>query len=119
MPTSTSLSPDHTDLRCPIRDVMNCFGDKWSLLVLFALGGTNAPQRFGALSRSIPDCSQKMLTSTLRKLEQLGLVARTVHAEVPPRVEYALTVDGLSLLPALDGVLDWARNFLTRHNATA
>lgn len=119
MPTSTSLPPDHTDLRCPIRDVMNCFGDKWSLLVLFTLSSSEHPQRFGTLSQRIPDCSQKMLTSTLRKLEQLGLVARTVHPEVPPRVEYALTADGLSLIPALDGVLDWARGFMNRHNATA
>ena len=77
---------------CPIRNILSRFCDKWSLLVLHTLHCSGeAPLRFKELQRRIPDISQKMLTVTLRTLEEDGYVKRTVYAEVPPRVEYRLT----------------------------
>lgn len=95
--------------RCPIRNVLSRVGDKWSMLVLFTLEN-NENIRFKELQRNIPDISQKMLTLTLRTLEGDGLVARKAYAEVPPRVEYALTEKGKSLLPLINNLIDWASN---------
>ena len=95
--------------RCPIRNVLSRVGDKWSMLVLFTLEN-NENIRFKELQRNIPDISQKILTLTLRTLEGDGLVARKAYAEVPPRVEYALTEKGKSLLPLINNLIDWASN---------
>lgn len=94
---------------CPIRNVLARIGDKWSMLVLYTLeqGGV---LRFSELRRRIPDISQKMLTSTLRTLEEDGYVTRRVYPEVPPRVEYELTVRGRSLLPCIDNLIAWAQD---------
>lgn len=92
---------------CPIRDILSKIGDKWSVLTLLTLE-QNEVLRFSELSRSIPDVSQKMLTVTLRSLEIMGLVARKVYAEVPPRVEYRLTELGRSLLPHINSLIGWA-----------
>ena len=94
---------------CPIRNVLSRVGDKWSMLILFTL--ENHPTiRFKELQRNIPDISQKMLTATLKALEADGLINREVFPEVPPRVEYALTGKGKSLLPLIDNLLTWASN---------
>lgn len=93
---------------CPIRNVLSRIGDKWSLLVLYTLAQAPA-MRFGALQKSIPDISRKMLTVTLRTLEEDGFVEREIFAEVPPRVEYSLTPRAHSLLPHIDGVIAWAK----------
>lgn len=94
---------------CPIRNVLSRVGDKWSMLILFTL--ENHPTiRFKELQRNIPDISQKMLTATLKALEADGLINREVFPEVPPRVEYALTEKGKSLLPLIDNLLTWASN---------
>lgn len=80
---------------------------RWKLLILFHLfGGT--VMRFSDLERAIPAVSQKMLIQQLRQLEQDGIVLRTVHAQVPPKVEYQMTPWGQSLCPALDELLTWA-----------
>lgn len=93
---------------CPIRDVLDRMGDRWSMLVLFKLeaGGT---LRFTALKAVIPDISQRMLAQTLRHLERDGLVSRTVHPTRPPRVDYALTPLGRSFLKPMQGLLRWAQ----------
>ena len=83
------------------------FGDKWSLLVLYNLH-TGGRLRFSEIHRRMTDISQKMLASTLRRLEQDGLLSRTVYPEVPPRVEYALTPRGESLMPHLVSLIGWA-----------
>lgn len=94
---------------CPIRNVLARISGKWALLVLYTLKShPGVAMRFSALRRSIPDISQKMLTSTLRVLESDGFVARKVYAEVPPRVEYSLTARALSLMPVTDLLIDWA-----------
>ncbi|PPK88445.1 HxlR family transcriptional regulator [Neolewinella xylanilytica] len=96
---------------CPVRNVLDRFGDKWSTLILLVLG-RKEPLRFGAIHRSIGTISQKMLTVSLKKLEADGLVDRTVFAEVPPRVEYCLTERGKSLLPVLQQLVDWANEHM-------
>lgn len=95
--------------RCPVRDVLERLGERWSMLVLMVLH-EHGSQRFSALKREIGDISQRMLSQTLRRLEQDGLVARTAHATVPPRVDYELTALGHSFLEPMRGLLDWAQN---------
>lgn len=91
---------------CPVRHVMDQIGDKWSILVLTGLKAQS--MRFSQLKRAIPDVSQRMLTKTLRSLERDGLVDRTVTPSTPPRVDYALTDRGRSLVKVLEPVASWA-----------
>ena len=94
---------------CPIRNILARISDKWSILVLFTLN-QSALMRFNTLQKNIPDISQKMLTVTLRTLEEDGFVKRKVYAEVPPRVEYSLTKRAISLLPHINDLITWAKN---------
>ncbi len=97
-------------LACPIRQVISRFGDKWSLLVLFLLNRSDTGVlRFNEMRRFMTDCSQKMLSQTLKNLEQSHLVHREVFPEVPPRVEYSLTETGRSLMPAITALIDWGK----------
>ena len=89
-----------------LRAVLDRICNKWTLLVVATLD--ESTMRFGDLQQQVPGISQRMLTLTLRNLERDGLVARTVHAEVPPRVEYALTPTGRSLLPPALALAGWA-----------
>lgn len=93
---------------CPIRNILARISDKWSILVLFTLNQSTL-MRFNALQKNIPDISQKMLTMTLRTLEEDGFVKRQVYAEVPPRVEYSLTDRAISLLPHINSLIVWAK----------
>ena len=92
----------------PVRQIMARIADKWSVLVLILLQ-SNDVIRFKELQRCIPDISQKVLTSTLRTLEEDGLVNRKVYAEVPPRVEYSLTQRAHTLLPHINALIGWAQ----------
>jgi DNA-binding HxlR family transcriptional regulator len=92
---------------CPVRQVLDRIGDKWSTLVILKLG-QHRIMRFNGLAHVIGDVSQKMLTVTLRSLEADGLVNRTMYAEIPPRVEYSLTDLGRSLLPLIKALEGWA-----------
>ena len=94
--------------KCPVRNVLSRIGDRWSLLVLLALHDKAEAMRFSDLCRAIPDVSQKMLTSTLRKLEADDLLSRTIYPEMPPRVEYKLTKRGKTLIPLLNQLVDWS-----------
>ena len=94
---------------CPIRNVVARFGNKWALLVVLVLS-ENGNVRFNALSRMIPDISPRVLSGTLKTLEADGLVRRTIHPEVPPKVEYSLTETGLSLVPIIVQLTEWAQN---------
>ncbi|MER6628822.1 helix-turn-helix domain-containing protein [Streptomyces sp. NPDC000987] len=89
-----------------VRDVLARVGDKWSIAVVNELGA--GPRRFSELQRSIAGISQRMLTVTLRGLERDGLLTRTVHPVVPPRVDYELTPLGLTLLDKVWGLMAWA-----------
>lgn len=99
----STVAPD-----CPIRNILTRICDKWSLLVLYTVNKHDRPVRFGELLREIPDISQKMLTVTLRTLEEDGYLTRTVYPEVPPRVEYTITERTRSLLPHIDALIGWA-----------
>jgi DNA-binding HxlR family transcriptional regulator len=88
-----------------VREVLDRIGDKWSVLVIVHLRHRSV--RFGELSREIGGISQRMLTLTLRQLERDGLISRTAYAEVPPRVEYALTPLGVTLIGPLDALARW------------
>lgn len=94
---------------CPIRQVISRFGDKWSMLVLYSLyKSSTGILRFNELRNQMTDCSQKMLSATLKNLEQAHLVHRESYPVVPPRVEYSLTPTGRSLMPAVSALIDWA-----------
>jgi len=92
---------------CPVRDIMDRFGDKWSLLAILNLGHSGKT-RFNELKGKIDGISQRMLTVTLRSLERDGLITRRIYAEVPPRVEYELTLLGQSLLQKIWELTQWA-----------
>ena len=94
------------DSQCPVRDVLDRIGDKWSTLILATLAV--GPHRFSAFLRAIPDISKRMLTQTLRDLERDGLVARTVFPTKPPSVEYRLTPLGATILEPLASLVQWA-----------
>ncbi|ONK11040.1 helix-turn-helix domain-containing protein [Streptomyces sp. MP131-18] len=96
---------------CPVGEVFRRVGDKWSMLLMILLG--HRPYRFNELHRAVEGISQRMLTRTLRGLENDGLVRREVFPTVPPGVEYSLTPLGRSLLEPLSALADWA----VRHGA--
>ncbi len=95
---------------CPSRQVLDRIGDTWSVLIVGALAGGS--MRYTELANRIQGVSQKMLTQTLRALERDGLVTRTVHAVVPPRVDYALTDLGRSLLDLVAALETWAETHM-------
>jgi DNA-binding HxlR family transcriptional regulator len=93
--------------RClAVREVLNRVGDKWSVLIVAML--QQGPRRFSELKRAIEGISQRMLTLTLRGLERDGLVTRTVLPSIPPRVDYALTPLGETLLQPVLALAAWA-----------
>lgn len=91
---------------CPIRDVLDRLGDRWTLLVLMEL--QSGTLRFSAIRKRISDISPRMLAQTLRQLEYDGLVGRTVYPTIPPKVEYALTPLGRSMLKPVGALIAWA-----------
>jgi len=97
---------------CPVRQVLDQIGDKWSTLMLLAL--SEKAYRFGELRRLIPDISQRMLTQTLRDLQRNGLISRTVFPTQPPSVEYRLTALGQSLMEPVGLLVRWAEKHYGR-----
>jgi DNA-binding HxlR family transcriptional regulator len=92
--------------RCPVRDVLDRIGDRWSMLVILQLHA--GPARFNALKRTLGDISQRMLAVTLRHLERDGLVSREVFPTNPPQVEYTLTELGRTLFAKVGALAKWA-----------
>ena len=99
-PTKTELD----EFRRAIRMIIG----RWKLDILWVL--KSGPMRFGELRRALPGITQHMLTAQLRALEADGLVIRTAYAEIPPRVEYALTDGALALRPVFSALIEWARD---------
>jgi DNA-binding HxlR family transcriptional regulator len=95
---------------CPSRQVLDRIGDTWSVLIVGSLAGGS--RRYTELAKRIEGISPKMLTQTLRALERDGLIGRTVHAVVPPRVDYALTPLGRSLLDLVGALETWAEGHI-------
>ena len=96
--------------KCPSRQVLERVGEKWSALVLRVLA--DGTYRYSDLQRRVGGVSQKMLTQTLRGLERDGLVARHAYPVVPPRVEYSLTPKGEALVPLIEDMRRYGREFL-------
>ncbi|MEV5491210.1 helix-turn-helix domain-containing protein [Streptomyces bobili] len=95
-----------TDQMAFIRQILDRIGDKWSLLLIAVLA--SGPLRYTDLHRQVPGISQRMLSLTLRQLQQDGLITRTAYAEVPPRVEYTLAPLGRSLHEIVTSLIGWA-----------
>src|SRR6516225_11518906 len=111
----TSSAPSVLDPRCPSRLVLDRIADKWTALTIQILA--SGTMRYAALQREIGGISQKMLTQTLRSLERDGLVQRTVHPVVPPKVEYSLTKLGRTLIEPLQGLCRWSEKHLAELQA--
>ena len=94
---------------CPVATTVQLIGSKWKLLILRNL--RMRPWRFNELRRDLEGVSQKVLTDSLRAMEEDGIITRTVYAEVPPRVEYALSPLGESMKPILDAMEQWGTEY--------
>ncbi len=95
------------EAQCPVRNVLDRIGDKWSLLVLLVLDEVET-MRFNEIHKTIGSISQKMLTVTLKSLEADGLVTRTMYPQIPPRVEYNLTQRAKGMLPHIHNLVKWS-----------
>lgn len=91
---------------CPLRQLINIVGDKWTLPVLYVL--KHGTKRYSEIQREIPGISKKMLTQTLRRLESDNILKRKVYPVVPPKTEYSLTSFGRELIEPLEVLADWA-----------
>ncbi|KUJ69614.1 HxlR family transcriptional regulator [Streptomyces albus subsp. albus] len=105
--TAAGVAPECVATIELVRDVLARVGDKWTVLVVTTLA--DGPLRFKTLHERIAGVSQRMLSQTLRSLTRDGLVTRTAYAEVPPRVEYALTPLGRSLSDSVAHLVGWVR----------
>lgn len=94
---------------CPVATTVSLIGSKWKLLIIRNL--LVRPWRFNELKRDLEGISQKVLTDSLRSMEEDGLITRTVFPEVPPRVEYALSDLGKTLKPILDSMVEWGNAY--------
>lgn len=101
---------------CPVATTVQLIGSKWKLLIIRNLCAR--PWRFNELQRDLAGISQKVLTDSLRSLEMDGIITRTVYAEVPPRVEYALSDLGETLRPILDAMGQWGEGYKAMANGT-
>ncbi len=104
MKTKAELIPE-----CPVAATVQLIGSKWKLLIIRNL--LTRPWRFNELHKDLEGISQKVLTDNLRQMEADGLITRTVYAEVPPRVEYALSELGATLKPILDAMMAWGESY--------
>jgi DNA-binding HxlR family transcriptional regulator len=107
--------PDGEPSACRAREVLQRVGDKWSMYVIDLLG--QGTMRFSELNRAVDGITARMLTVTLRGLERDGIVTRTIHPVIPPRVDYALTPMGLTLLDAIGALVSWADSHLPEISA--
>lgn len=113
----SDVRPDVFDPNCGSRRLLHLIADKWTALVVYAL--TTQPRRHGELQRMLGGVSQKMLTQTLRRLEDHQLVVREAFPVVPPHVEYSLTEFGQSLRPVLAALCEWSQDHADAFPPTA
>ncbi|MFP3323323.1 winged helix-turn-helix transcriptional regulator [Planococcus sp. SIMBA_160] len=99
---------------CEKELTLSIIGGKWKMLVLWHLGKSGT-KRFSELQRLIPGITQRMLVNQLRELEDHLIVHREVYPVVPPKVEYSLTEQGESLMPILDSMYDWGKDYMERN----
>ncbi len=112
-PRTAARKARHQDPNnCPVEAALNRIGGKWKGLIVLRL--LVRIRRFNELLRSLPGCTQRMLTNQLRELEADGIVHREVYAEVPPRVEYSLTETGRDLMPMIRAMCEWGQKHIQR-----
>src|ERR1700756_1488753 len=111
----SEIAPGFASASCRVRAVLDRIGDKWAIYVVDRLG--SGPRRFSELLRGIDGITARMLTVTLRGLERDGIVTRTIHPVIPPRVEYALTPMGRTLLDTIGQLVTWADSHLSEIDA--
>ncbi|QHT59746.1 winged helix-turn-helix transcriptional regulator [Paenibacillus lycopersici] len=102
---------DEKTFNCEKELTLSVIGGKWKMLILWHLG-KEGTKRFGELKSLIPDITQRMLVSQLRELEDDLIVHRNVYPVVPPKVEYSLTELGTSLMPILEAMYSWGKNYM-------
>lgn len=105
------------DIRCPLEYGLSVFGGKWKTRILCVLAG-ESPKRYGALAKDLDNVTDAVLSASLRELAEDGMISRTQYAEIPPRVEYALTEKGKSVLPILQSIAEWAGAFQKTQDET-
>ncbi len=107
-PPDVEIKPDN----CPVTFCLKKIGGKWKPIIIYLIRqGIN---RFGVMQRAIEGISKQMLTKQLRELEADGILARTIYAEIPPRVEYSITPYGETLIPIVDAMSEWGREQMNR-----
>ena len=111
MKTKADLLPE-----CPVATTVQLIGNKWKLLIMRNL--LVRPWRFNELQKNLDGISQKVLTDSLRSMEADGIITRTVYAEVPPRVEYALSELGETMRPILNSMQAWGENYMRMLNSS-
>ncbi|MBZ0111063.1 MAG: helix-turn-helix transcriptional regulator [Thermoanaerobaculia bacterium] len=109
IPNSNLPSADENAPSCPVEVTLAIIGGKWKVLILFYL--LDSTQRFNELQRLLHGITHRTLARQLKELERDGIVHREAYAEIPPRVEYSLTVQGRSLEPVLRQMHDWGNKF--------
>lgn len=95
--------------KCPIETTLKMLGCKWKVLIIREL--LSGTKRFGELKKSVVGITQKVLTSKLREMEELGLLERKIYPQIPPKVEYTLTDIGYSLRPVLESLKGWGKDY--------
>lgn len=99
-----------SEFNCPVEATIQLIGGKYKAVMLWHL--IESKKRFSELKRLLPNATEKMLTQQLRDLENDGLIIRTVYPVVPPKVEYSLSDFGRSIIPVLDAMCDWGKEYL-------
>jgi DNA-binding HxlR family transcriptional regulator len=103
------ISEEKEEEICSVEAAINEIGGKWKPLILYSL--KDGKQRFNEINKKLPAITQRMLTKTLRELEKDEIIHRKVFAEVPPKVEYRLTAKGNSVMPILDSLCQWGKDY--------
>lgn len=104
------LAPNADADNCPVTYCLSIIGGKWKPVILFCIA--NGVDRFGAMKRAVPGITKQMLTKQLRELEADEIISRKVYAEVPPRVDYALTEKGHTVLPVIEQMKSWGQTHM-------
>lgn len=99
---------------CSVNEALNVIGGKWRLQIIFQIG--NEKRRFGELKRLIPKISEKMLIQELKKLTEYGILNRKAYREIPPKVEYSLTSEGVKILPIIEQISEFGLELIDKNN---
>ncbi|QEK13438.1 helix-turn-helix transcriptional regulator [Crassaminicella thermophila] len=114
MPKSRTNKVSCSNYRCEIEITLELISGKWKALILWNLG-KHKVIRFNEFRRIIPEITQKMLTQQLRCLEENGLIHRKVYNQIPPMVEYSLSTEGKKLIPILEQMDSWGKDYVTNY----